>query len=79
MNWVTGIATYVVLWWIVLFSVLPWGVRPNKEAGKGFDAGAPANPRLLMKALATSAISAALWLVLYAVIESGIISFQDLG
>jgi predicted secreted protein len=79
MGWVTGIAVYVVIWWTVLFAVLPWGVRPNGEAGKGFEPGAPANPRLLMKALATSAISAVLWLALYAVVESGLISLRDIG
>jgi predicted secreted protein len=77
MEWVTGIAVYVVIWWIVLFAVLPWGVQTNEENTPGHDPGAPVNPRLPMKVLATSAISALLWLALYAVIQSGWISFRD--
>ena len=52
---------YFTIWWIVLFAVLPWGVRSQEEAGEivpGSEAGAPAAPRLLLKALWTTLISA---------------------
>ena len=42
------IAIYFVVWWIVLFAVLPWGVRTQEEEGEvvlGTDPSAPANPR----------------------------------
>ena len=39
------IAIYFVIWWTVLFAVLPFGVRNSHEAGEqvkiGNDAGAP--------------------------------------
>ena len=50
MNWFVGIATYVVIWWITIFAVLPWGVTPAQDGDPGHAAGAPANPRLLLKA-----------------------------
>ena len=25
MGWVTGLAVYVIIWWLVIFMVLPWG------------------------------------------------------
>ena len=40
-------AIYFVIWWTVLFAVLPWGVQSQHEAGKispGSDPGAPARP-----------------------------------
>ena len=60
-SWVLAAAIYFVLWWIVLFAVLPWGVRSQEEAGDispGSDPGAPARPLLLRKAIATTLISA---------------------
>ena len=65
-----AIAAYFTLWWVVLFAVLPFGVRSHAEAGvdrpSGSDAGAPVAPRLALKALATTLISAALFAALYA-------------
>jgi predicted secreted protein len=60
-SWVLAAAIYFVLWWIVLFAVLPWGVESQEEAGEvspGSDPGAPARPLLLRKAMATTLISA---------------------
>jgi len=60
----TAIAIYFLIWWIVLFAVLPFGVRSAQETGadipKGADRGAPVAPMLLRKAIATSLIAAAL-------------------
>ena len=78
MNWVSGVAVYVCLWWVVLFALLPVGVRPSERWEPGHDAGAPANPRLPLKLAATTAISGVLWLAVWAVIQSGMFSFRDL-
>ena len=43
MSWPSGIALYAILWCIVLFAVLPWGVRPSDPSDLGYAAGAPAN------------------------------------
>jgi len=56
-------AIYFVIWWIVLFAVLPWGVESQHEAGEfspGSDPGAPTRPLLLKKAIATTLLSAAI-------------------
>lgn len=57
-----ALALYATIWWIVLFAVLPLGVRSAEEAGEdrpeGADPGAPAAPRLAKKALLTTVISA---------------------
>lgn len=77
MNWASGIVLYTILWCIVLFAVLPWGVRPVDRSDAGYAAGAPANPQLIKKALWTTAITAALWLVIYLVVQSDVISFRE--
>ena len=67
-----AIAIYFTTWWVVLFAVLPWGVRSQQEAREvvpGSDPGAPTIPRLLVKALWTTAIAAVVFvfiLVLFA-------------
>ena len=63
------IAIYFVVWWIVLFAVLPFGIRTQAEEGEvvaGTSASAPVRPALVRKAIATSVVAAilvgALWL-----------------
>ena len=51
MGWVSGIAVYIVIWWLVIFMVLPWGVQPIErgDVEKGHAASAPLRPRMLRK------------------------------
>ena len=35
MNWFIGIVAYVVIWWIVIFAVLPFGVSLSDEGDPG--------------------------------------------
>ena len=35
MAWTTAAAIYFIIWWVVLFAVLPFGVRNASEAGEG--------------------------------------------
>ena len=48
-----SIIIYVMIWWIVFFSVLPVGIQSNKEIFKdnieGIDPGAPKNPKIVKK------------------------------
>jgi predicted secreted protein len=56
-----ALAIYFTIWFTVLFAVLPFGVQSQHEAGDivtGTDPGAPVAPRLLVKALWTTLISA---------------------
>ncbi|KPH82240.1 DUF1467 family protein [Bosea vaviloviae] len=57
----SALAVYFVIWWTVLFAVLPFGVRSQADAGEvtqGTEPGAPAMPGLLRKAAITSVIAA---------------------
>ena len=77
MNWVSGVVLYVILWCVVLFAVLPWGVRSADPSDLGYAAGAPANPQIWRKALWTTLITAAIWLVIFLIIQADVISFRD--
>jgi predicted secreted protein len=79
MGWVTGIAVYVVIWWIVIFMVLPWGVQTIglEDIVKGHASSAPKRPRLLRKMAATTVVAAVLWTAFYLIAESGAISFRE--
>ena len=71
MSLATAFAIYFIIWWVVLFAVLPWGVRSQREDGTiipGSDPGAPAIPRLRRKLVWTTIVAAivvALWYVVY--------------
>ncbi len=72
----TGIAVYIIIWWVLLFVVLPLGVRSQHEDGDwqaGTDPGAPLVTNLRKKLLITSLLAAAVWLVVWAVITFQII------
>lgn len=60
-GWVNLAAIYFVIWWVVLFAVLPFGVRTQDEADEtvlGTTGSAPVRPLMLRKALITTVISA---------------------
>jgi predicted secreted protein len=65
MNLETSIATYLIVWWVVLFSVLPMGVVSHAEAGLktpgGGDPASPVNPNLKRKFITTTWVSGLLF------------------
>jgi predicted secreted protein len=76
MGLISGIVVYVVIWFLVLFTVLPWGVRIPDAPEAGHASSAPTNPRLGLKMAVTSVIAGVAWLIVYLAIESGIITFR---
>lgn len=75
---VSGIVVFIMIWWTVIFMVLPWGVRPEiDDVQPGNQVGAPSNPRLLRKALITTAISIVLWVIIDILIIENVFSFRD--
>ncbi len=72
MSLTTAIAIYFIIWWTVLFAVLPWGVRSQAESGTvapGTDPGAPAIPKVWRK-LAWTTVAAAVIFALCAIAYS---------
>ncbi|HSI41099.1 MAG TPA: DUF1467 family protein [Xanthobacteraceae bacterium] len=59
----TYIAIYFIVWWTVIFAVLPFGVRSQHEEGHvaaGTEPGAPLRPNLGRKMLLTTVLAAAI-------------------
>lgn len=57
------VAIYFIIWWLVIFMILPFGVRTQQEHGDvtlGTAPSAPMRPMLIRKAIITSIVSAVL-------------------
>ncbi|MCK0195638.1 DUF1467 family protein [Ancylobacter sp. 6x-1] len=70
----TYVAIYFIIWWTVIFAVLPFGVRSQREEGdvlEGSEPGAPVRPMLLRKAIAITIVSAVIVCALAYAIEGG--------
>ena len=76
MGLISGTLVYVIIWWLVLFMVLPWGNRPPDVVQEGHASSAPENPRLWQKVGITTVIAAVIFTVIYFVAEAGLINFR---
>ena len=79
---ITGsIIVYVLIWWIVFFSVLPVGIRSNKEKFKerieGIDLGAPINPKIGKKFLITTIITSLIFIVIYYLVKFDLLNLRE--
>ncbi len=79
---ITGsIIVYVMIWWVIFFSVLPIGIRSNKEVFKekigGMDPGAPKNPRIGKKFLITTLITTIIFLVIYYIVKFNLLNLIE--
>jgi predicted secreted protein len=78
----TGFAIYFVMWWIVLFLTLPFGVRSQHEDGEsapGTDPGAPVASRMGRKLIWTTVISAVLFAVSLLAYNAGLLNVERLS
>lgn len=76
-----GLVLYSVLWFLVLFVLLPIGQKSQAEAGEvtpGTPAGAPHEPQLKRKMLWATLISFAIWAVIAYIIMADVITRADL-
>ena len=82
MSWTTMLAIYFVAWWVVLFAVLPWGVRSQAESGDvapGTDPGAPAVPNLRAKLVWTTIVATIVFAAFEVVYLNRLVSLEDLA
>lgn len=76
MAWTSVAAIYVIVWWLVLFMTLPFGVHREESPEPGHDAGAPVRPLLWIKAGVTTLIAAAVTAILWLLIEQGVFDMR---
>lgn len=76
----TAIAIYFLIWWVVLFAVLPWGVRAQgDDAVPGTDPGAPTVPRLAMRLIWTTVVATVVFAALAVVYINGWVTLDSLA
>ena len=78
----TGFAIYFVLWWIVLFLTLPFGVRSQHEDGEsvaGTDPGAPIASQMGAKLIWTTVISAVIFAISMLAYNAGYLNIERLS
>ena len=77
MGVVTAVVLYSLIWWTVLFAVLPLGTQPVADADKSTGwRGTPERPRLGRKILVTTLVSTLIWAIIVGLIESDWLSFR---
>ena len=79
---ITGsIVIFVIIWWIVFFSVLPIGIKHNekpfKKSLEGIDPGAPKNPKIAKKFLITTIITSIVFIVIYYLVNNGFFNLRN--
>ncbi|MGN6748797.1 MAG: DUF1467 family protein [Xanthobacteraceae bacterium] len=70
MSVATALAIFFLIWWVVLFAVLPWGIKSQHEGDEmalGTDPGAPSKARIGWKLIWTTTIAAAIYAVCFLV------------
>jgi predicted secreted protein len=78
----TAFAIFFVLWWIVLFVTLPFGVRSQQEEGKtipGSDPGAPIASRMGRKLIWTTVISIVVYAIMMLAYNAGYLNVERLS
>lgn len=73
-------AIYVICWWLVLFAILPIGIRTQEEAGSvepGTPGSAPVTARLWRKLIATTLIAGVIFALVYVLIVYKPIALDD--
>lgn len=79
MGIVTAIVVFLMIFWTVLFMVLPWGNHPKSTPEAGMAGSAPANPRIKQKFLITFAISVVIWGIIASLIHFNVIDFYEIS
>ena len=67
----TGLAIiYIIIWWIVFFTILPIDVNRLKSIKiEGEDTGSPENPKMLKKFIYCTGITTVIFMIIYLLIK----------
>jgi predicted secreted protein len=78
MTWWMGLFTYVNVWWLMLFFVLPFGIEKADAPESVHYIGSPKKLNLGKKLLINSLLSVAVTCMLALFINSGLVSVHDM-
>ena len=69
MDLLTSVFTYFLVWWVMLFTVLPLKIEHHKETPKGEMPGAPINANMVYKLKLNAVLSAGIFLIIFVIAE----------
>ena len=77
---ITGLAIiFIIIWWIVFFSILPIDVnRAKSQLIEGEDPGSPENPKMLKKFLYCTGITTFIFTIIYLLIKFEYLNLRNI-
>ncbi|ODA68502.1 hypothetical protein A7A08_00325 [Methyloligella halotolerans] len=82
MDFLYGFAVYFVIWWIVLFAILPFGVHPQGESEEetvpGSAESAPTKTHFGAKLIATTLVAGVIFAAVYFLIFQGVVTLDNI-
>ncbi len=82
MSWPLSIALFFVVWWIVLFAVLPFGVRTQRESNNvvpGTPESAPVYFPLARVFMVNTIVAALVFLIVWLIIEIDLFGIAEMA
>jgi predicted secreted protein len=76
MDWLQTMIVFAVVWWLILFMVLPFGAAPPDEVEPGMATSAPAKPRIGLKLAITTVLAMGVTALVVWLIDSGLIQLR---
>jgi|TARA_B110000259_G_C13968941_1_gene383881 predicted secreted protein len=72
---------YISIWWIIFFSVLPFGIKSQNikisDELHGNDRGAPKNPKIKKKFFITTLITSIIFLIIYYLVNQNYLNLRN--
>jgi len=77
---ITGLAIiFIIIWWIIFFSILPIDVNRTKNVKiEGEDPGSPENPKMLKKFLYCTGITTVISAIIYLLIKFELLNLRNI-
>jgi predicted secreted protein len=76
MDWFGRAVIFAIVWWLILFMVLPFGAAPSDRVEPGMATSAPAKPRIGLKLAITTVLAALLTGLISWLMASGLIHLR---
>jgi len=79
---ITGsIVVFIILWWLILFMILPRNINAQQEKRsiiEGTDPGAPSNPNIFKKLVLTTVIASLLFAIIFVLTYFDILNIREI-
>jgi len=76
----TGLAIiYIIIWWVVFFSILPIDVNRNRKfLVPANEVGAPENPKIIKKFIYCTGITTIIFIIIYLLIKYEYLNLRNI-